>query len=82
MRFNECQEGDYRIFVGAVEAPRGDGYIAAVVVNRVQGAAPREAYRDDSLACGYRWRSPDEAITYAMTRARDLVRNGSAMLAC
>jgi hypothetical protein len=84
MQFNECHEGDYRIFVGAVEAPRGDGYVAALVVNRVSGAAgkPREAFRDDSLACGYRWRSPDEALQYAMNRARELVRSRSPMLAC
>ena len=84
MRFDESHEGDYRIFVGALEAPRGDGYIAALVVNRVHGAKGprREAFRDDSLACGYRWRSAEEAIQYAMNRARELIRSRSAMLAC
>ena len=87
MCFNECLEGDYRIFVGALDAPYGTGFIAAVVVHRVRGeppeqAAPREAFRDDSLACGYRWRSADEAISYAMHRARELVRSRSPMLAC
>jgi hypothetical protein len=33
MRFEECIEGEYKIFVGALEAPRGDGYIAALIVN-------------------------------------------------
>ena len=42
----------------------------------------REAFRDDSLACGYRWRSADEAINYAMNRARELIRSRSQMLAC
>ena len=84
MQFNESHEGDYRIFVGAVEAPRGDGYIAALVVTRVRGLVgkQREAFRDDSLACGYRWRSADEAINYAMNRARELIRTRSQMLAC
>jgi hypothetical protein len=85
MRFQEIHEGDYRIFVGAVEAPKGDGYIAALVVDRVRGEAPgrrREAYRDESLACGYRWPSPDEAIHYALNRGREMVRSGSKMLAC
>ncbi len=88
MQFDECQEGDYRIFVGAVEAPRGDGYLAALVVSRVKGlqaasaAKPREAFRDDSLACGYRWESADQAIQYAMNRARELIRNRSKQLAC
>ena len=88
MRFDETQEGDYRIFVGAVEGPKGDGYIAALVVSRVRSAAgsereaDREAFRDDSLACGYRWRSADEAIHYAMNRARELIRTRSRMLTC
>lgn len=85
MRFDECREGDYRIFAGALDAPRGEGYIAAVVVNRVHAEHPgqqREAWRDDSLACGHRWRSPEEALSYAMTRARDLIRKRSEMLAC
>ena len=88
MQFDECQEGDYRIFVGALEAPKGDGYIAALVVNRVQGAQaasvarPREAFRDDSLACGYRWPSAEQAIQYAKNRARELIRTRSEMLAC
>lgn len=85
MRFDECLEGDYRIFAGALDAPRGQGYIAAVVVNRVQGdhhIHQREAWRDDSLACGHRWTSAEEALSYAMTRARDLIRKRSQMLAC
>jgi hypothetical protein len=84
MRFDESHEGDYRIYVGALDAPRGDGYIAALIVNRVRNAPGphREAFRDDSLACGYRWRSADEAISYAMNRARELIRTRSRMLAC
>jgi hypothetical protein len=84
MRFDECREGDYRIFVGAMEAPGGDGYTAALVVERVQNVrnAKAEAYRDESLACGYRWPSADAAMTYAMNRAREMVRNGSPALAC
>jgi hypothetical protein len=84
MRFDECREGDYRIYVGALDAPRGPGYIAALVVRRECGAptVPRDAFRDDSLACGYRWGSADEAIRYAMNRARELIRNRSSMLTC
>jgi hypothetical protein len=83
MRFDECHEGDYRIYVGALEAR--DGYTAALVVRRVrgllQGKHP-EAFRDDSLACGYRWRSAEEALHYAMNRARELIRSRSRMLTC
>lgn len=85
MRFQETHEGDYRIFVGAVESPKGGGYIAALIVDRVRGEAAgrrREAFRDESLACGYRWPSPDEAIHYALNRGREMVRSRSKMLAC
>jgi hypothetical protein len=82
--FDECSEGDYRIYAGALEAPRGQGYIAAVVVNRVRGIgnAPREAYRDDSLACGHRWLSPHEALSYALNKARDLIQREQHRLHC
>ena len=85
MKFDECLEGEYRIFVGALESARGDGWIAAVVVNRVHGGQfvrEREAWRDDSLACGFRWPSPTAAISYAMTRAREVVRCRPHLLAC
>jgi len=84
MKFHECHEGDYRIYVGAVESPRGDGYIAAMVVKRMQGGAidAGVAFRDDSLACGYRWPSAEEALQYAMNRARELIRKRSPALAC
>ncbi|MDQ2778738.1 MAG: hypothetical protein M3Y32_04170 [Pseudomonadota bacterium] len=87
MLLRETHEGDYRIFVGALEAPQGDGYIAALIVNRVLGAAGAasrrtEAFRDDSLACGHRWRSAEEALHYATNRARELIRSRSEMLMC
>jgi hypothetical protein len=84
MRFQETHEGEYWIYAGAVEAPRGDGYIAALVVNRVQAAGhgPREAFRDDSLACGHRWSCADEALRYAVNKARELIRSQSQMLVC
>jgi hypothetical protein len=83
MRFQEITEGEYRIYAGALEAPRGGGYIAAVVVSRLGGSTPqREAYRDESVACGHRWSSPEEAIGYALSRARELVRSRSRMLTC
>jgi hypothetical protein len=99
MQFDECFEGEYRIFVGALEAPRGDGYIAAVVVSRLLSEAAgattptdgnanapvshraREVWRDDSLACGYRWPTPEAALLYAKNRAREMVRKASPMLA-
>ena len=84
MIFDERTEGDYRIYAGALEAPRGQGYIAAVVVNRVRGtaSAPREAYRDEALACGHRWGSPNEALRYALDKARELIQREPHRLHC
>jgi hypothetical protein len=82
MIFDERRDGDYCIYAGALEAPRGNGYIAAVVVNRVSGTAPREAYRDDALACGHRWLSPQEALVYALNKARDVIHREQHRLHC
>ena len=84
MQFNQRDEGEYRIYAGALESALGDGYIAAVVVSRVQGTAhvPREAYRDDSLACGHRWARPEEALAYAIGKGREVVQTEPHRLAC
>src|SRR2546423_15168710 len=84
MHFDERNVGDYRIFAGALEAPKGDGYIAAMIVQRIQGVpgAPREALRDESLACGHRWEPASDALAHAITQAQDAIRNRSPMLAC
>jgi len=84
MQFEEWTEGDYRIYAGALEALRGDGYTAAVVVKRVKpGATPsREAYRDECLAGGHRWESANEALRYALSKARQFIRSQSQALAC
>jgi hypothetical protein len=84
MRFDERTEGGYRIYIGALEAPRGDGYIAALIMQRLPGAheGPREAFRDESLACGHRWESAEAALAYALNKAREVIRSQALMLAC
>ena len=76
MNFDEGDEGDYRLYCGAVEAAQGDGYIAALAVNHVRNTtrANREVFRDDSLACGHRWPSPAAALSYAVGRGREVVK--------
>jgi hypothetical protein len=74
MHFDEVDAGDYRIYAGAVERPRQFGYVAAVVVVRVRGRLPRqEAFRDESLAGGFAWSSPAEALRFAVNAGRDVV---------
>ena len=83
MQLDERDEGDFRIYGGALESSIGDGYIAAVVVSRVRNTdrAPREAYRDDALACGHRWATPEEALSYAMGKGKEVVRTERHRLA-
>ncbi len=79
MHFEEVDAGDYRIYAGAIEKPRAYGYIAAVVVMRVRGDKPRrEAYREESLAGGFAWSSPAEALRFAVNAGRDVVMCGTA----
>jgi hypothetical protein len=84
MLFDERNEGDYRIYAGALEAPQGDGYLAAVVISRLRGVtnAPREAYRDTALAAGYRWASARDALTYAVAKGVEMIRSERQRLAC
>ncbi|MDL2336579.1 MAG: hypothetical protein QFE16_01935 [Pseudomonadota bacterium] len=75
MKFDERIDGDYRIYAGALDVLQGDGYIAAVVVSRVGGtqAKAREVFRDESLACGHRWKSADESLMFALCKAREWI---------
>ena len=82
MHFDERKIGEYRVFTGALEGPQGDGYIAALIVQRGQGGAAREILRDESLACGHRWPSPDAALAYAMTKAHDVIRKQAPAHSC
>ncbi|HEX6704590.1 MAG TPA: hypothetical protein VF169_07505 [Albitalea sp.] len=80
---NERDEGDYRIVAGAVGGEFDEGFIAAVVIRRVRGApGPCEAYRNESLAGGYRWPSPEAAVCYAIGKGRELVTQLPHRLAC
>ena len=84
MLFDERNEGDYRIYAGALEAPQGDGYVAAVVINRLRGVdePPCEAFRDTALAAGYRWESAGDALSYALAKGLELIRTERQRLTC
>lgn len=84
MRFDEKDEGPYRIYAGAIEAPQGDGWEAAVIVSRRGGPGGRqsEAYRDSRMAGGHRWPTADDALSYAIARARDVIRRAPCLLSC
>jgi len=82
MQLDQRDEGEYRIYAGAMESKLGDGYIAAVVVAKVRGVPrEREAYRDDALACGHRWESAKAALSYALGKGREVIRSEAQRLA-
>lgn len=82
MHFEEVDTGDYRIYAGAIERPRAFGYVAAVVVVKLRGAAGRqETFRDEFLAGGYGWPTPAEALRFAINAGRDVVMCGRKTLA-
>jgi hypothetical protein len=74
MHFQEHIEGDLRIYAGAIESPRHDGYLAAVVVHRVRADGPVEVFREDRLCGSYAWPTPQAAMAFAVQRARSVMR--------
>jgi hypothetical protein len=84
MHFDERNIGDYRIFVGAVEAPKGQGYVAAMVIEQARekgSKGHREVLRDDNIACGHRWACPSDALNYAIKKAQEAIRERTPALA-
>jgi len=77
MQFQQVDEGNFRIYIGTMEGPNGDGYIAAVVVSRLAyvPTGTRDVFRDDALAGGHRWARPDQALSYAMGKGRAVVQS-------
>ena len=85
MILTERNTGECRIYAGAMEGTHGDGFIAAVVVCLLPAAGrpAREIHRDESLACGHRWRTHESAVAYALLKgqeAADRVRGANRSL--
>ena len=76
MQFDERDDGDYRIYGGALDAPNG-GFLAAVVVMRLRNC-PGEAqvvFRDERLSCGHRFAAASDALRHAMDAGRRALRS-------
>lgn len=84
MKYDEFNEGEYRIFAIAHPTPLRDGYVAGVVVKRLSdgGEGARIAYREDSLAGGKRWPSPVTARRFAAAMARAVIHHEPHRLTC
>lgn len=68
MRFEDRDDGDYRIHAGSLEISAGHGHLAAVIVNRScnGGAKTHEVYRDTDLSIGCTWPTSDQALQHAL----------------
>lgn len=75
MKLIERDEGEYRIFAGAMEGSQGDGFIAAVVVSLRSGSGrpARDVFRDDALACGHRWSTLEMALAHAVIEGQEAI---------
>ena len=74
MQFEELDSGDYRIYAGAIERVRSQGYCAAlVVVRQVADGRRHEVFRDEDVGAGYPWPSAQEALRFAVQRGQDVV---------
>lgn len=84
MKYEEFNEGGYRIFALAVASPLRDGYVASVIVKRLKEGRAEAciAYREDCLAGGKRWPSPATARRFAAAMARAVIHHESHRLAC
>ena len=75
-QFDEVDAGDFRICAQAVEQTGCYGFVAGVVVIRKPGRSGglgREAFRDESLAGGFTWSTPGDALRFALNAGRDAV---------
>ncbi|MBB2484065.1 hypothetical protein H5407_02385 [Mitsuaria sp. WAJ17] len=83
MHFKEVDYGNYRIFAGAIERTRAYGYVAAVVVMRLEHGRPlHEVFRDENMAGGYGWPSPAEALRHAVREGQRAVSSRPPLRPC
>lgn len=60
-----CFAGDCIIYAAALEAPSGDGFLAAALVVTHQQTSRVEIFRDEQLEDGRVWHDSVEAVRFA-----------------
>ena len=75
MDLQQQEVGDFRIYAGVFDAPRG-GYTAAVEVHRLRGDAhpPEIVFSSDCLSGGHRFDLADTAMRHALDIGRQAIR--------
>jgi len=68
MRFEDRDDGEYRIHADSLEPRAGQGHLVAVIVYRSQGGKldARAVYRDMQVSDGHRWPTSDQSLQYAL----------------
>lgn len=85
MNVAERNEGEFRIYAAAIDAPDGAGFYAGVVVRRWRsGSLSRrgEVFRDERLDDGAVWRAPEHALAFALQVGGAAVRARGVFAAC
>jgi hypothetical protein len=80
MKFDERDEGDYRIYAGAFEATAGGYHASVVIVRRRNGLPPVEAYRGELLDNARAFNRAVLALEHAMRHACDIIHREPRML--
>ena len=68
MRFEDRDDGEFRIHAGSLELREGEGHLASVIVNlsRVGKSGVREIYRNLQVSGGHRWPTSEQALHHAL----------------
>lgn len=68
MRFEDRQDGEYRIHAGSLEPRAGEGHLASVIVNHSRDGkiGVQEIYRDLEVSGHHRWLTSDQALHHAL----------------
>lgn len=76
MRFEEKDDGEYRIHAGSMELRAGHGFLATVIVSRRVGGNPakHEVHRDVSISGGHAWLTSDLALREAFVQGDHAVK--------
>jgi hypothetical protein len=76
MRFEDKDDGDYRIHAGSMELRDGHGFMAAVIVRQFRKGNPsmREVYRDIAISGGHCWLTSEMALRQAFLQGSGVVK--------
>lgn len=83
MQLEDRADGEYRIHVGSMELRTGHGFMAAVIVGRVNYVSKTEVeiHRDIAISGGHPWLTSNQAIQQALLQGGRVVSSDRIRLA-